>query len=194
MHPHDPRKRKTTQKYQVFAVAAPSISSQFHDATVGQVVAGIKALGFFNVVEAALGADMVAWQEARELAEKGFLTSSCCPAFVQYIRKSFPDMAEHISHNLSPMGEIARYIKQIRPGVQSGVHRALHRQKDGVPAWSGSKTWWIASSPLRSSRPCLTARASTWTQLEGEVLDNASYYGRMFARSGGLADGGAKKL
>ena len=77
-----------------------------------QVVSGLKALGFFNVVEVALGADMVAWREAQELAEKKFLTSSCCPAFVDYIRKSFPDMAQHISHNLSPMGEIAKYRKK----------------------------------------------------------------------------------
>ena len=39
---------------------------------MGQVVSGIKKLGFYSVVEAALGADMVAYKEAAELAEKGF--------------------------------------------------------------------------------------------------------------------------
>ena len=62
----------------VYAVVAPSISSQFSYAKLGQVISGLKELGFSQVVEAALGADMVAMAEAKELAEKGVLTSSCC--------------------------------------------------------------------------------------------------------------------
>ena len=53
----------------------------FTYAKLGQVISGLKELGFFTVIEAALGADMVAHAESKELAEKGFLTSSCCPAF-----------------------------------------------------------------------------------------------------------------
>ena len=96
-------------------VIAPAISSQFPYAKIGQVVTGIKKLGFHEVVEVALGADMTAYSEAGELAEKGFLTSSCCPAFVTYIEKFFPNMVEHISHNPSPMTHIAKYIKETDP-------------------------------------------------------------------------------
>lgn len=59
------------------------------------------------MVEAALGADIVAYSESKELAEKGFLTSSCCPAFVDYVKKFYPKLTENISHNLSPMAAIA---------------------------------------------------------------------------------------
>ena len=55
---------------------------------------------------------MVAQAESKELAEKGFLTSSCCPAFVSYIEKNFPELVPFISHNLSPMATIAKYIKE----------------------------------------------------------------------------------
>ncbi|MDD7647103.1 MAG: [Fe-Fe] hydrogenase large subunit C-terminal domain-containing protein, partial [Ruminococcus bromii] len=103
---------KDNEAYKVYAVVAPSISSQFSYATLGQVITGIQRLGFFHVIEAALGADMVAYQEAAELAEKGFLTSSCCPAFVSYIEKAFPQLLPLVSHNLSPMGAIAKYIKE----------------------------------------------------------------------------------
>ena len=96
-------KNKDKNDDKLYAVVAPSISSQFSYAKLGQVVTGIKELGFHTVVEAALGADMVAYAEAQELAEKKFLTSSCCPAFVDYIEKQFPVMKEHVSHNLSPM-------------------------------------------------------------------------------------------
>lgn len=105
-------KNKDKNGDKLYAVVAPSISSQFSYAKLGQVVTGIKELGFHTVVEAALGADMVAYAEAQELAEKKFLTSSCCPAFVDYIEKQFPVMKEHVSHNLSPMATIAKYIKE----------------------------------------------------------------------------------
>lgn len=85
------KKSENNEKYKMYAVVAPSISSQFTYAKLGQVVTGIRKLGFFNVVEAALGADMVAYKEAAELKEKGFLTSSCCPAFVDYIKNSSPN-------------------------------------------------------------------------------------------------------
>ena len=106
------------QDYKVYAVVAPSISSQFSYAKLGQVITGIQRLGFYHVIEAALGADMVAYKEAAELAEKGFLTSSCCPAFVSYIKKNFPTMVDKISHNLSPAAEIGRYIKETTPGAK----------------------------------------------------------------------------
>ena len=109
------QKSENNSKYKVYAVVAPTIASQFSYAKLGQVVKGIKELGFHSVVEAALGADMVAFSEGRELAEKGFLTSSCCPAFVDYIKKNHPDMVENISHNLSPMASIAQYIKKTDP-------------------------------------------------------------------------------
>ena len=102
---------KEDSDYKVYAIVAPSISSQFAYAKLGQVITGLKDLGFHDVIEAALGADMVAMAEARELSEKGLLTSSCCPAFVQYIKANFPSLVEHISHNLSPMAVLAKYIK-----------------------------------------------------------------------------------
>lgn len=109
------KKSENNTKYKVYAVVAPSISSQFTYAKLGQVIKGLKELGFHTVIEAALGADMVAFAESQELAEKGFLTSSCCPAFVSYIEKAFPDLAENISHNLSPMATVAKYIKSKDP-------------------------------------------------------------------------------
>ena len=48
------------KNYKVYAVVAPSIASQFTYAKLGQVITGLKKIGFHAVVEAALGADMVA--------------------------------------------------------------------------------------------------------------------------------------
>ena len=65
------------------------------------------------MIEVALGADMVAQAESKELAEKGFLTSSCCPAFVTYIKSEFPNLLQYVSRNLSPMATLAKYIKDM---------------------------------------------------------------------------------
>ncbi|MDO4189842.1 MAG: [Fe-Fe] hydrogenase large subunit C-terminal domain-containing protein, partial [Lachnospiraceae bacterium] len=106
------KKSNNNKDYKVYAIVAPSISSQFVYAKTGQVVSGLKELGFYSVIETALGADMVAQEESKELAEKGFLTSSCCPAFVQFIKTSFPDLLPLVSSNLSPMAMLAKYIKK----------------------------------------------------------------------------------
>ena len=45
-----------------------------------------------------------------ELAEKGLLTNSCCPAFVQYVKSTFPQLEKHTSCNLSPMAVLAKYV------------------------------------------------------------------------------------
>ena len=187
------RESENNTKYHVYAVVAPSISSQFRYAKIGQVITALKKLGFYNVIEAALGADMVAYSEARELVEKGFLTSSCCPAFVDFIKKNFPKMVEHISHNFSPMVAMGEYIKKTDP--------------EGKVVFIGPCTAKKAEAQLEKAKPfvdcvltfeelqaLIDSRDFDITQLEEDVLDNASYYGRIFARSGGLSESVAQAL
>lgn len=187
------KKSKEQGGFKVYAVVAPSISSQFTYAKLGQVIAGLKKLGFHAIVEAALGADMVAMKESREISEKGFLTSSCCPAFVKYVKTAFPDLLPHVSTNLSPMATIAKYIKETEENVKI--------------VFIGPCTAKKAEAQLESVRPYIDAvmtfeelqalfdsRNIEITELEEDVLDNASYYGRIFARSGGLSDAAAQGI
>ena len=174
-------------KEKVYAVIAPSISSQFRYAKLGQVISGIKALGFHSVVEAALGADMVAYAESGELAEKGFLTSSCCPAFVSYVKGQFPELADNISHNLSPAATISKYIKETDPDskivfIGPCTAKKMEYQKEEVRPYIDCVITFEELQALFDSRDLEI------TEMEEGVLDNASYYGRIFARCGGLAD------
>ena len=184
---------ENNEKYKVYAVVAPSISSQFTYAKLGQVIQGLKELGFFTVVEAALGADMVAYAESKELAEKGFLTSSCCPAFVTYVKTAFPELAEHISHNLSPVATLAKYIKETDPEskivfIGPCTAKKAEAQLDTVKPYIDAVLTFEELQALYDSRDI------DITTLEEDVLDNASYYGRIFARSGGLSDAVAQGL
>lgn len=179
--------------YKVYAVVAPSISSQFSYAKLGQVVTGIKQLGFFSVVEAALGADMVSFLEGQELAEKGFLTSSCCPAFVGYVDKQFPEMKKYVSHNLSPMALIGKYIKSTTPTAKvvfigPCTAKKMEFQKDSVKPYIDSVITFEELQALFDSRDLEI------NSFEESLLDNASYFGRIFARSGGLSDSVCESL
>ncbi len=181
------------KNYKVYAVVAPSISSQFQHAKLGQVVTGIKELGFYTIIEAALGADAVALEESRELVEKGFLTSSCCPAFVMYINKQFPVMAEHISHNLSPMARIAKYIKETDPTskivfIGPCTAKKMEFQLESVRPYIDSVITFEELQALFDSKDL------ELSSLYEDVLDNASYFGRIFARSGGLSDAVAQAM
>jgi len=170
---------------QVYAIVAPSISSQFTYAKHGQVISGLKALGFHTVVEAALGADMVAWEEAKELGEKGFLTSSCCPAFVKFIETAFPEVSEHISHNLSPMATLAQHIKRDRPHVKVVFIGPCTAKKAEVMK-TEVKDLVDAVLTFEELQALMDSRELDITAMEETALDNASYFGRIFARSGGL--------
>ena len=175
------------EETKVYALVAPSISSQFTYAKLGQVVTGLKMLGFHDVVEAALGADMVALSEARELAEKGILTSSCCPAFVQYVKSAFPNLVDKISHNASPMTVLAKYIKDTTPGAKivfigPCTAKKSEAQLESVKPYVDTVLTFEELQALFDSRDL---RIET---LEEGVLNNASYFGRIFARSGGLTD------
>lgn len=180
-------------KEKVYAVIAPSISSQFTYAKLGQVISGIKALGFHSVVEAALGADMVAYAESGELAEKGFLTSSCCPAFVSYVKNQFPQLADNISHNLSPAATISKYIKETDPNskivfIGPCTAKKMEYQKEEVRPYIDCVITFEELQALFDSRDLEI------NDMEEGVLDNASYYGRIFARCGGLSDAVAEGL
>ena len=181
------KKSEDNSKYKVYAMVAPSISSQFTYAKLGQVVKGLKELGFFTVIEAALGADMVAQAESKELAEKGFLTSSCCPAFVQYIEKSFPQLKEFVSHNLSPMATLAKYIKLTDPTAKV-VFIGPCTAKKAEAQLESVKPYVDTVLTFEELQALFDSRDIDITALEEDVLDNASYYGRIFARSGGLSD------
>ncbi len=181
------------QNYKVYAVVAPAIASQFVYAKLGQVLKGIKELGFFDIVEAALGADIVALSEAKELSEKGFLTSSCCPAFVSYVKKQFPDLSEYISHNLSPMATISKRIKEDDPTAKvvfigPCTAKKMEYQKDDVSPYVDSVITFEELQALFDSKNIEI------NALPEEEIENASYYGRIFARNCGLSEAVAEGL
>ncbi len=174
-----------SKKYPVYAIVAPAISAQYE--SLGKIITAIKRLGFHNVIEAALGADLVAYNEAKELEEKGFLTSSCCPTFVAYIKKNFPKLIPNISHNPSPMAALAKWIKENEPTAKvvfigPCVSKKMEIKQESV------KPYVDYVLTFEELQALIDARNIDLESLEESPLDNASYFGRIFARVGGLSD------
>ncbi|MDO4199036.1 MAG: 4Fe-4S dicluster domain-containing protein [Erysipelotrichaceae bacterium] len=180
------KEAKADPSKKVYAVIAPSIGTQFTYATVGKVIAGIKKLGFTDVAEAALGADIVAINESKELLEKGFLTSSCCPGFVKFIENTYPDIVPYISHNPSPMVAISTVIKESYPGAKIIFIGPCTAKKAEVQREEVKDIvdYVITFEELQA---LLDSRDIDITALEEDTLTDASAFGRGFAKCGGLA-------
>lgn len=179
--------------YHVYAVLAPAIMGQIAPATLGQLVTGLRQVGFHAVREVALGADMTAQAEAGELLEKKLLTTSCCPAFVDYVEKNFPQIADRVSHTPSPMVMIGRHIKQQDPKAKViFIGPCVAKKKE----FQLGKTMGAIDCVLTFEElyPLLESRGIDITTLEEAPLDEASGYGRAFASSGGVAAAVAQAL
>lgn len=182
------KQSNNNENYKVYAVVAPSIVSQFNYGKVEQVIAGIKNLGFYDVFEAAFGADITLYHEANEFKEKGIMTTSCCPSFVMFVEKNFPEFTKYISSSVSPMIETAKYIKRIEPTAKVIFIGPCASKK---MEYKMEKTDGAIDSVLsfEELQAFFDARSINITALEGAILDNASYYGRIFAKSGGISKG-----
>ena len=106
----------------IIAEVAPSYLGQFGDnATPGKIKAALLKMGFQEVFEVALGADMGAATEAEHYAqrvatgEQPFMLTSCCPAWAMLVKRYFPESADKISNTLTPMVATSRTIKKKYP-------------------------------------------------------------------------------
>lgn len=105
----------------IYAAIAPSFVRQFgHKVTPEMVRAALKAVGFEDMIEVAIGADLCAIQEADDFLKhvpkyQKWMGTSCCPAWSVMAKKTLPEYADYISMSLTPMVLTARMIKKQHP-------------------------------------------------------------------------------
>ena len=116
--------RAIMEGQEVIAIAAPAFARQFgKDVTVARFRAAMQQLGFKDMVEVAVGADICTVEEARDFVEKvpaqqPFMATSCCPAWHAMVHKLFPAQAKNISMTLTPMVFTARMVKKEHPNAK----------------------------------------------------------------------------
>ena len=172
---------------EVVAMVAPAIEGQFGADTLPRIKQAIRQLGFDDVYEVALGADMVAYSEAAELAERRAagepMTSSCCPAFVNLVHKHFPALEKYVSTTVSPMVAVERYIRSIRPDVVTVfIGPCIAKKNEVMGRYVDEIDYALTFEELYAM---LCARAIREEETE-EADDDATRYGKGFALSGGV--------
>lgn len=170
------------------AMIAPSIVGQF-DVTLEQVNGALKALGFDYVIEVASGADITARNEAHELAERmeegePFMTTSCCPAFVETVDKHVQVLKPFVSHTGTPMHYTAELASKAHPEairVFIGPCPAKRREADKDDLVDYALTFEELGSMLVAKGINVEDADPVAT------VDPASASGRGFPISGGVA-------
>lgn len=110
---------------EVVAEVAPAIVGQFGaDVRLWKIKSALLDLGFKEVYEVALGADIGAITEAHHYVSEvktgklPFLLTSCCPSWSMIAKRTLKDVADTVSSALTPMVATARTIKQKRPNAR----------------------------------------------------------------------------
>lgn len=173
----------------VYAVVAPSIEGQFGpNATIGVLSQALKDLGFAGLYEASLGADLVAASESAEWAqaykEGKKMTTSCCPAFVNMIKKHFPTLIDNMSSTISPMTATSKLIKAMHPGAVAVFIGPCIAKKGEVldtVALDGAD-YALTFDELYSM---IQAKEIDFNSYN-DTLQQGSIYGKRFATAGGV--------
>ena len=177
---------------EVIAMCAPATEGQFGpDISMASVRQALKELGFADMVEVGLGADMTAAYEAEEwaeaLAEGRKMTTSCCPAFIQLLKKSFPEQfAKNKSEVVSPMVAVARYLKAAHPGcVTVFVGPCIAKKAESRDASIPDNADYVMT--YGEFRALLRSKDVELHPVE-ENYQEATVFGKRFATSGGVAN------
>ncbi|MDE6882058.1 MAG: monomeric [FeFe] hydrogenase, partial [Lachnospiraceae bacterium] len=111
--------------HKIVAQVAPAFAGQFGpDVTPDMLKTALKELGFYDVYETAIGADLGAIAEAKHYASEvatgklPFSLTSCCPSWSVLAKKFFPETIDKISNALTPMVATARIIKEDHPDAK----------------------------------------------------------------------------
>lgn len=183
--------RALMNKKKVYAVVAPAITGQFGaKVTVGQVKNSFNKMGFKDMIEAACGADAVTIHEGNEFAERikngdKYMTNSCCPGFMNYIEKKFPDQAERISETVSPMVATGRMIKKFDEGAVVVFVGPCTAKKSEIlrPTIKDAVDYVLTFEEVAALMVAFDVDPEV---CEDIVVEDASVFGRGFAQGGGL--------
>lgn len=178
----------------MYAIIAPSFLGQFGPlASPAQIFEGIKQLGFVDVVEVSLGADITTLKEAKEFLEKvpheiPYMGTSCCNSWTIMVEKLFPDQYQYISDSASPMVETAKYIKKKDPKAKITfigpcISKKLEALREDV------KDYVHFVITFEELMGMFVAKGIELSEIEvSDEIQDASALGRGYAIAGGVAE------
>ncbi|NLZ68500.1 MAG: 4Fe-4S binding protein [Spirochaetales bacterium] len=111
--------------------------------TTGKLYTALRRIGVDYVFDTNFGADLTIMEEGYELIHRvtkgGVLPqiTSCCPGWIDYVRKYYPDLIENLSSAKSPMM------------MQGAMTKTYWAQKQGVDA---AKVYSVAIMPCTAKK------------------------------------------
>ena len=180
---------------EVIACVAPAFIGQFgKEATPAKLKAAMRELGFTDVVEVAIGADLCTVEEAHDFleevpAKQPFMGTSCCPAWSVMAKKLFPDFKDYISMALTPMVITARMVKKGHPNAKIAFigpcsAKKLEANRKSVRS---DVDYVLTFEELQGMFDAKEIDFKTIEALPEDEMDQGSGMGRGFAVGGGVA-------
>lgn len=181
-------------KKNMYAIIAPSFIGQFGVLTSPiQIVEGIKQLGFKDVVEVSLGADITTLHEAKEFIEKvpeerPFMGTSCCNSWTLMVEKMFPEQYAYISDSSSPMVETAKYIKKKDPdAIVTFIGPCISKKLEALREDVKDYVQFVIT--FEELMGMFVAKDIELSEIEvDKEIQDASTLGRGYAIAGGVAE------
>ena len=177
------------EKKTVYAMTAPAAEGQFGPTiTMNSWKKAMRAVGFNDFIEVALGGDMTAayeadeWLEAYENGQKK--VTSCCPGFANMVRKHFPELADNISTTISPMASVSRLIKSKNPNaITVFIGPCIAKKSEVVDQKIEDNVDYVLT--FSEIRAIMKAKG---VELEADdtSYQEGSVYGKRFGNSGGV--------
>jgi len=98
---------------------APSFIANFRIRSLDVITKALKLLGFAEVQETAIGAQLVSEEYANIMREGKLpvIISSCCPSINMLIKKYYPTMLPYLAKVLTPMEAHCKLIKEQQPNA-----------------------------------------------------------------------------
>ena len=180
---------------EVIACVAPAFVGQFGKAaTPAKLKAAMRILGFADVVEVAIGADLCTVEEAhdflKEVPEKlDWMGTSCCPAWSMMAKKLFPQFKDNISMALTPMVITARMVKKDHPNARivfigPCAAKKLEANRKSVRS---DVDFVLTFEELQGMFDAKEIDFKTLEADPADGMDEGSGFGRGFAVGGGVA-------
>ena len=183
--------RQNTHK--VYASVAPAFAGQFGpEVTAGKLRSALLKLGFGEMVETALYADLITIKEVFEYDEHVkeaadfLITSCCCPIWIKLIENKFSDLTGHISPSVSPMIASGRVIKELEPDAKVVfIGPCVAKKSEAqLPELKGAIDFVLTFQELAT---LFEAAGVNPAEEPDEENPQASLGGRIYARTGGVS-------
>lgn len=183
--------KEIKSEHPVYALVAPATEGQFgENITMNSWKKAMKAVGFTDLVEVGLGGDMTAAYEAEEWAEAykngKKMTTSCCPAFVNMIKKHYPELIDNVSTTISPMCAVSRMLKAKEPDAVTVFIGPCISKKSEVKdhAIEGNADFALTYSEIRA----MMRAKDIELEEDDNTYQESSVYGKRFANAGGVTE------